>query len=211
MKQIILHGEARKRFGGPFLLDVATPMEAIRFLIRLVPGFEAYLKGHEWKIIRGPKATGTHCDIDRLKATFGRVMELHIAPIPAGAKRAGLGKVILGVVIMVIAVAAAIWTGGSSLGVGAALEGTIGGTGVTFGSVALFGASLILSGVATMLTATPSSGDPNDRETNKASFIFAGPVNVVQEGQPIPLVYGKRIRVGSVVGSAGIFSEDVTG
>ena len=61
-----------------------------------------------------------------------------------------------------------------------------------------------------MLAATPAAGNPNDRETNKASFIFNGPVNVTQEGQPIPLVYGFNVRVGSVVGSAGIFSEDVT-
>jgi predicted phage tail protein len=208
MKKIVLYGAARAKFGGPFLLDVETPIEAFRFLMKMKPGFEQFLRGHAWKVIRGPRNGGLACDIDRLKTTLGKITEIHLVPVIGGAKRGGIGKIILGALIAVVAVVASPL--GSAASVGAALGTGIGGTGITFGSVAIFGASLILSGFAQMLAATPAAGNPNDRETNKASFIFNGPVNVTQEGQPIPLVYGFNVRVGSVVGSAGLFSEDVT-
>jgi predicted phage tail protein len=49
----------------------------------------------------------------------------------------------------------------------------------------------------------------NDRQDQKTSFVFDGPVNVTEQGQPVPLVYG-QVRTGSVVASAGIETTEVT-
>jgi predicted phage tail protein len=43
---------------------------------------------------------------------------------------------------------------------------------------------------------------------NRPSFVFNGPVNVQEQGGPMPLVYG-RFRTGSVVGSAGLAVEQL--
>ena len=63
------------------------------------------------------------------------------------------------------------------------------------------GTSLILSGVAQLLTPTPKisqdEGDP------RKSFSFSGIQNTNRAGVPVPVVYGETL-VGSVVISAGI-------
>jgi predicted phage tail protein len=67
--------------------------------------------------------------------------------------------------------------------------------------VGLFGASLVLGGIAQLLTPTPKisqdEGDP------RKSFSFSGIQNTNRAGVPVPVVYGETL-VGSVVISAGI-------
>jgi predicted phage tail protein len=67
--------------------------------------------------------------------------------------------------------------------------------------VGLLGVSLVLGGVAQLLTPTPKiskdEGDP------RKSFSFSGIQNVSRAGVPVPVVYGETL-VGSVVISAGI-------
>ena len=63
------------------------------------------------------------------------------------------------------------------------------------------GITLILGGVAQLLTPTPKisqdEGDP------RKSFSFSGIQNTSRAGVPVPVVYGETL-VGSVVISAGI-------
>jgi predicted phage tail protein len=208
IRTIHLHGAAALQFGGPFLLDVASPAEAVRALIRMKPGFHKFLENADWKVIRGPKDTGAESDIDEVKMTFGKVAELHMIPYPIGFKAGGAGKIIIGAIIAIAAVVLSPFTGGASLGVAMAATAAFG---VTYGSIAMFGISMILAGMASMLSAHPKGGNSASREApdQKPSFLFNGPVNVTQEGEPIPLVFARKIRVGSVVGSAGIFTEEI--
>lgn len=66
----------------------------------------------------------------------------------------------------------------------------------------------------TDMTLTPLIGSvksafaDRDRPDQRPSFIFRGPTNVIEQGTPVPLVYGK-MRTGSVVVSAGIISEEL--
>jgi predicted phage tail protein len=63
------------------------------------------------------------------------------------------------------------------------------------------GVSLVIGGVAQLLTPTPKisqdEGDP------RKSFSFSGIQNTNRAGVPVPVVYGETL-VGSVVISAGI-------
>jgi predicted phage tail protein len=208
IRTITLHGAAALRFGGPFQLDVSSPIEAIRALIRLKPGFQKFLENADWKVIRGPNDTGAESDIDEVKMTFGKVTELHMIPYPIGMKGGGAGKIIVGAIIAIAAVVGAAFSGGATIAAAFAAEAAFG---VSYGSIAMFGISMILAGMASMLSAHPKGGNSASREApdQKPSFLFNGPVNVTQEGEPIPLVYGRKIRVGSVVGSAGIFTEEI--
>jgi predicted phage tail protein len=88
---------------------------------------------------------------------------------------------------------------------GAALAGGL----LTLGSQAVpiivgVGVSLVLGGVAQLLTPTPTLTQGADSEGDpRKSFSFSGIQNTSRAGVPVPVVYGETL-VGSVVVSAGI-------
>jgi predicted phage tail protein len=63
------------------------------------------------------------------------------------------------------------------------------------------GASLLLGGIAQLLTPTPKISQ--DEADPRKSFSFSGIQNTSRAGVPVPVVYGETL-VGSVVISAGI-------
>jgi hypothetical protein len=74
------------------------------------------------------------------------------------------------------------------------------------------GASLVLGGVAQLLTPVPTLSTPSTADTEKdprKSYSFSGIQNTSRQGTPVPIVYGETL-VGSIVISAGIDTEQVT-
>lgn len=69
----------------------------------------------------------------------------------------------------------------------------------------ILGAIIITTVVLTFaLMPTIQAPDPNDLENeDNNTGVYDGPVNVVEQGHPVPIVYG-RMMVGSVVGSSGL-------
>jgi predicted phage tail protein len=199
MKKIILYGKLA-RFGKEFELNVRDTAEAIRALCCQLPGFEAEFKEGSYYLLRDNEIELTE---EQLHLSFGKARELHILPEAVGAKRGGLGKAILGIAVIGVAIALAPATGGLS-------ATAISSLGVTYGNIAMFGASLALTGIGQLISPTPRVGDYGSREQadERPSFIFNGPVNTVEQGQPVPLVYG-TMRVGSVVISAGLTAEQI--
>ena len=203
-RDIVLHGHLREAFGGPFHLEVATPAEAVRALCVLLEGFPGKLREGSYRLVRGPLEGGLELGEDQLTLGLGRAGELHLVPELAGGKRGGLGKVILGVALIGVAFAAA-----PAAGLGETAFSVF-GEAVTFGRIALTGAALALGGVAQLLTPAPKVRDFSaaERPDQRPSFLFNGPVNVAEQGLPVPLVYGQA-RAGSVVVSAGISTEEI--
>ena len=79
-----------------------------------------------------------------------------------------------------------------------------------FGGVALIGAGLTLlaSGVVGLLTKPPKFEDFREIEQGgKTSYLFSGPANIVGEGGPVPVGYG-RLMIGSQVVSAAYVIRD---
>lgn len=211
MNKIVLYGSLEQEFGGPFSWDIKSPREAINALMANFEGFKDALRAMEVKIVRTRAGAKTQFELDEAELHIGMSnSEVHIIPMPVGSKRGGIGKVLLGVAL----VGATIITAGAAAAPDTALFGTGGalaastGLGLSYGTLALFGVGIALSGLAQMMAPSPDAGNPNDAEDEKASFLFNGPVNVSEQGHPIPLVYG-RMRTGSVVASAGIIAEDV--
>jgi predicted phage tail protein len=204
LKRIYLHGKLKEKFGQFFDFDIATPREALRALISQLKGFRAAMNEGHYRIVRGALEGGMDLDVDQIDLAFGRCREFHIIPVVAGADKAGgLGKIVLGVVLVAAAVAL---SGPGGLGAAAF---SIGSYAVTYGSIAGVGVALTLAGVASLLTPTFKTPDIGQTEDQKPSYLFNGPVNVANQGNPIPLVYG-RIRCGSVVVSTGITTEIIT-
>jgi predicted phage tail protein len=190
LRKIKLYGKLAKFIGHRVLeADVATAAEAVRFLLANWPELEAHMSDQHYRV-----SIGTY------DLTAG---ELHD---PAGAAPISFVPVVAGAgatgrIIAAIALIAASFFFPAAAPAAAAL--TIGGSTFTAVGAAIFfaGVSLLLTGVAQLLTPTPSTS--TDEGDPRKSFSFSGIQNTNRAGVPVPVVYGETL-VGSVVISAGI-------
>lgn len=185
-----LYGVLGSTFGRVHKLVVSTPQEAIKALSVTIPGFERFLqtakeKGLTFSIFVGKNNIGK----DELK--FSGCEDIRIAPMIIGSKKAGVFQTILGAVIVAASAVYGVWT----MDWASAMYGF------------QMGGAMMLGGVIQMLS--PQQGGLARRESpeNKPSYAFGGPVNTTAQGNPVPILYGKR-RIGGAIISAGIFAED---
>ena len=191
-RRVILHGSLRRKFGKHYLLDVDTPGEVIRALGVQLPGFLTAIRRGEFRVLRGSYAL----DEGELMMNLGGETDFHIVPVACGSKRNGLLKVILGVAL---------------IGVGFAVAGGAAASAATiaFGkNLVMFGAGMLLNGLGQMLSPTPTIDSSHEGAATKQSYTFGGAVNLTEEGNIVPVVYG-TMWSGSVVISAGMYPEEV--
>jgi predicted phage tail protein len=192
LKTIRLHGWLGKRFGKQFRLDVASPAEAVRALCSQLAGFQKALTDdvHGFRV----RVQKTALVEKELQYPFGASETLHLVPAVSGSGgKGGIGQIFLGIAL--IAASFLFPPAFTLFGVAVAP------------ALASFGFSMILGGVAQFLFAPPSS-KVKERPENKPSYAFNGPVNTVQQGNCVPVLYGELI-IGSQVVSAGLFTEDL--
>jgi predicted phage tail protein len=198
VRTIRLYGVLGATFGREYRLSVASPKEAIRALSVIVPGFERFLntskqRGLTYAVFSGKRnLVNDELSIDR------STEEIRIAPVIIGSKRAGVFQTILGVALVAVA---AFVTGGAAIGIG----GTAFAGG--WGAVAGIGASMAIGGVVQMLSPQTTGLASKQSADNRASYAFGGVTNTTSQGNPVPILYGKR-RIGGAVASAGIYVED---
>ena len=181
-----LYGPLEK-FGAEHELEVATPAEAVRALCVQLPGFAQTVKEGNWMVFRGEESVAE----EALRLTLRDGDVVHIRPAVAGAGN-GVGQIVVGVIMVALA-----WW--NPMAWGAVATAALGGA----------GAGLAMSGIVTMTMKQPATSDYSQRERDKKpSFLFDGPVNTSTQGLPVPVIYG-RLKVGSVVISAGITAEEV--
>jgi len=188
MKTLYLHGSAAQ-FGEKFELDVRSPREFLHALALQIPGFREMIREGEWHILRGPMELEDDDDEESIDVALGDVTEVHLMPAirGAGGGNGGIFSIILGIV----AIVAAPFTGGMS-------------TALYFA-----GAGLIVGGIIQMTMKIPgASTTTGESADSKASFLFSGPKNGSTQGVAIPRGYG-RCRSGSIVVSAGLFAERI--
>jgi predicted phage tail protein len=183
LRKIRLYGELAKFVGHRVLeADVASAAEAVRFLLANWPELEQHMAKQHYRV-----RTAAH-DLSEDDLHFPMGRELRIIPVIAGA--GAVGRIILGVALVAFSLLLP--------GVGAVIGGAL------MTKIGLIGASLILTGIAGLLTPTPKLRQGSDSEGDpRKSFSFSGIQNVSRAGVPLPVVYGETI-VGSVVISAGI-------
>lgn len=173
-----------KKFGSEFkLTDVANTAEVLRALYCQISGLRNAIQKGVYKLRIGKKyATMPTLKQDVMHDLHGGET-IHLIPVVGGS--GGQVQFVIGAVLAVVGYALS-WTG-----VGAVV-GTI-------------GVGLMASGVASMLTKTPSPNDSNrqDEVEKKQSTAFSNLQNLVAQGRPVPLAYGK-ILVGSLVIGKGL-------
>jgi predicted phage tail protein len=198
LRTVHLHGVLAEKFGDSFVFDIDTPAEAGRALACLVPGFASYIADKWLRVVRGDLEDGVDFDRSTLGFRLGSCNQLHIVPMPAGGDDNGIVKTIIGVAFIALSFVFP--------GFGAAGAVTLFGAEASV-TLLVAGAGLALTGIASMLAPSPNN-DPNtkDKADERASFIFNGPVNRIEEGGVVPLGYG-RLRIGSVLGSGSLQIE----
>lgn len=190
MKKFKFHGEFGEKYGKEWDLNVKSVTEAIELLSYQIDGFYEDLKNGDWVITK--KKDGKEIDLDLDTVSLGTVAnEFNIYPALAGAK-SGTGKIIAGLGLVALAVV----TGGVA----------IAGVAISAGTIATVGVGVALAGVAVNLAPEFNTGGMDEVARNP-SYLFNGPVNASGSGRTIPVNYGKKIRVGSIVVSSGISSE----
>ena len=184
LRKIKLYGKLAKFVGHRILeADVATAAEAVRFLVANWPELERHMADQHYRV-----SVGTYdLDLEELHDPAGAA-PISFVPVVAGA--GAVGRILIGAAL----IAASFIPG-------------VGALAVTL----LFsvGASLVLGGVAQLLT--PTSKVPTGADTQndpRKSYSFSGSQNTSRQGVPVPIVYGETI-VGSVVISAGIDTVQV--
>ena len=197
LRKIKLYGRLAKFVGQRvFEADVASAAEAVRFLLVNFPQLEKHMADQHYRVSVGKYAL----TLDELHDPAGQ-QEIKIVPVLAGAGGA-TGRIIIGALLVV----GAFFTGGATIG----LLGLAAPVAVST-VLATVGASLILGGVAQLLTPTPkinAPGTPQDNNDPRKSYSFSGIQQTSRQGVPLPIVYGETV-VGSVVVSAGIDTVQV--
>lgn len=193
IKTIRLYGVLGATFGRIHRLAVDSPQEAIKALCTLIPGFQKFIleskeRGLTFAIFEGRKNLSKD---DLTLLSNGN--DIRIAPVVIGSKKAGVFQTILGAVLVAVGAVMTYISGGVASPLAAGLM--------------MSGASMMLGGVVQMLS--PMQGGLASRQDpdNKPSYAFGGPVNTIAQGNPVPILYGRR-RIGGAIISAGIYAED---
>jgi predicted phage tail protein len=201
LRKIKLYGKLAKFIGHRVLeADVATAAEAVRFLVTNWPELEKHMADQYYRV-----SIGTYDLLaEELHDPAGQ-QDIKIVPVVAGA--GAVGRIIAGVALIALAVAL------PGIGLAAGAKGAAVIFGTTFSatslSIGFLGASLVLGGIAQLLTPTPKvPTGPDTQNDPRKSYSFSGIQNTSRQGTPVPIVYGETI-VGSVVISAGIDTVQV--
>jgi predicted phage tail protein len=176
MRTIHLYGRAAELFGPEFTLDVQTIPEAVHAICSQIRGFRQFLEAHDFHVTRG-KTYEDGKELDEKTVYFQLKHDVHIMPTISlsGGKLKGIGKIIAGVLLAGFAFWAA-----------PALHiATIAGMSVN--QIGFMGVAMALSGVSALMS-------PQEDSKEKTSKIFNGVPEMAEQGQPVPLIYGK-IRV----------------
>lgn len=193
MRTIRLYGSLAKFLGRRKIrADVASASEAVRCLLGNFPELEAHMSDKHYKV-----RVGTYHleDLEELQNPSSAKEDIAFIPVISGAGGSA-GKIFAGIGIVALSL---------FLGPGGFLASqafTLGSAAVTAGVG--IGASLILGGVAQLLTPVPAKDVGPDSESDpRRSYSFSGVQNTSRQGIALPVVYGE-VLVGSIVISAGI-------
>jgi predicted phage tail protein len=185
-----LRGLLGVKYGAEWRLDVKSVAEAVHAINALKGGFFrtiAEMRDVDFGITVGERQISA----DALKfPNLGKTIT--ITPVVCGSgKDLGWLEVVAGVALIAVGVVGAIYSQPWAL------------------QVILLGAGLAVGGVAALLAPAPATIGTNPDAKHLTSYQFNGPINTIEEGQPVPVLYGGPLWVGSAVVSSEIVSAPV--
>lgn len=194
LREVRLYGQLGRDFGRVHRLAVETAAEAVQALCVVLPGFRQAFVGTDgqaaYHVFIGRGARRECIELDRATDLVGPAATIRFVPAVAGAKRAGLGQVLLGAALIGLT----IWNP----------LGAFAGQWAPFAFVGTVGKALVLGGLVQMLSPQRKASEPVQ---NAPSYGFdAGALNNADAGAVVPLAYG-RIVAGSVEVSSGLSTD----
>lgn len=194
LRKIRLYGRLAKFIGKRVLhADVASTAEAVRFLLANWPQLEGHMSNQHYRVRVGDYELTE----DELGHPIGQ-QEIKFVPVVSGA--GATGRIIAGIALIALASFVIFGTLGGAVAAGA-INAAVFGVGV----------SLVIGGVAELLTPTPKVPQgPDTQDDPRKSYSFSSIQNTSRQGTPVQIVYGRCI-VGSVVISGGIDTVQVQG
>jgi predicted phage tail protein len=184
IRNVVLHGIAAKRYGAKHEVDADTTYMLFRGLShKLGVGFKKLIADNKWRILKNENKNVRKNALSEMQIhnVLDDIKTIHIVPVLEGS--GAVFRVIVGAVLI------AYGTFGQAYG---------GGPWAT-----KLGMALVLGGVAQMIAPVPRASGLN-QSLQMTSYNFSGPQNNVQQGGPVPLVYGKVGNVGGTVISLGL-------
>ena len=181
LKTIRLLGAAGRKFGREFKLAVKSPAEAFRALCVLCPGLRGWVleqheKGVAWRVVIKERS-GINEDLLKCETSNDTIT---FAPTMRGAGgNSGVFQIILGVALIAASLIITFGTAGGGLALG------------------LLGGSLVLGGIAQLITPTPTlpkqaeTGEQDSAELNSALFTRSGGNDA--QAEIVPVLYGRRL------------------
>ncbi len=206
---IKLHGHLGDAIGQTWNLAVNSVGEAAHAINSITGKFYKYLmekdkegakyrvliNGRDFKYSEKPSLDNLESiKTSELGMKFSKLNTIDVVPIIEGAG-SDIGAIIVGALLIVAGV---IVTGLS-----------FGGAGIIGAALIIGGIGLIAAGIINLLSSPPKFEDFREISGGgRASYLFNGPVNVTNEGGPVPVGYG-RLLVGSQVVEASYEVNDV--
>lgn len=182
-----LGGPMAKHFGRHWHLKVRNTKQALDLIEANRPGFKAWmkrnLKTYDKYHIQITNKQGHKWSVDegeyQMMGQSDNIAKIRITPVPRGSGGSAFGwfQTVVGAVLMV----ASIWVP----------------------ALAPLGLSLMMGGVAQLIS-PQATNDSVRQADNSDSFYFDGPQNTTNRGNPVQLIYGEEILVGSQVVSSSI-------
>ena len=186
LKTIHLHGVLKERFGEFFELSVSSCREATHALGCMIPDFKLFMLQAEQNGMRfAIFVDDRNISEDEIEDATGASV-IHIVPkiMGAGGDAMGWLQVIGGAILVGVGV----FVPGMQWAIGA-------------------GVGMMVGGAASLLMPTPKMDGSQDEDGNRANYGFGGAVTTVAQGNPVPILYGRRY-IGGFICSAGIYTED---
>jgi predicted phage tail protein len=199
--EVKLLGELGRRFGRKYRFVADSPRAVMSALCNQLEGFKQYMsmaheKGMGFRLVNeDPEGM----DYDNIVMGCNRLI---IAPIITGSGT--VGRILVGVALVGLAFVS---FGGAFAGFAAAQAGAA--AGFSFGSGLLFstGLSLVLTGVASLLT--PPVQTPQGDTQRKDSFLFDRAAELTTQGSPVPILYGRFLTASPLIISSAITTQQV--
>ena len=175
IRNIHLYGALAEVCEPEFKLDVKNPAEAVRGIISNFPEAIRVFRDNSFYVVKGETLKdGQGVEEEFLHFGLGKD-SLHFMPVVAGAgspQSKGMITTIVGVALIGAAVVAS--GGFAAVGAGALGSSVIGSgilAGTSWGTIALFGASLVFGGISLLLAPTPQQVDTGESVERKPSHL----------------------------------------
>lgn len=185
MRKIILYGVLGKIFGKVHRYKVGSPVEAVSALMANYPKFLFHLVGDGSPGYR-VKVDGKFVRDEDGLIKYSETGIIRIIPVVQGAgKGKSIGTIFLGITLAVLGfVTQQPW-------------------------LIQMGASIALSGAASLLTQYSTIEESNEEVENRPNYSFNGIKNTLAQGNPVPVVYGEVFTGGHII-SFGVHTESIT-